>query len=83
MPGGSPGPGPEPGPDGGPMSERLVAGSATGPDQAQPERAMWHFSLPHPVDPPSTGETAGVSSAVTWVAVVVTGLSNPDLDSRG
>ena len=46
----------EPGLDGGPVSERLVAGSATGPGQAQPERALRHFSLPHPVDPPSAGE---------------------------
>ena len=52
---------------------------------AQPgsaRKAMWHFSLPHPVDPPSSGETAGVGCAATWVAVVVTGLGNPDLGGR-
>ena len=47
----------EPGPDGGPISECLVARSAMGPSRAQLEKAKWHSSLPHPVDPPSAGET--------------------------
>ena len=73
----------EPALDGGPLSEHLVAESATGPGWAQPKKALWHFSLPNPVDPPSAGETAGVGCAATWVAVLVTGLSDPDLGGRG
>ena len=73
----------EPGLDGGPVREPLVAGSATGPSRAQPERATWLFSLPHLVDPPSAGETAGVRCTATWVAVVVMGLGDPDLGYRG
>ena len=61
------------------MSEHLVAGSAMGPGRPQSERATWHFSLPHPVDPLSAGKTAGVGCAAIWVAVVVTGLSNQNL----
>ena len=82
LPGGSPGPtsGARPGRR---ARERAPCRSATGPGQAQPKRATWHFSLPHPVDPQSAGETAGVGCAATWVAVVVMGLSDPDLGCRG
>ena len=60
LPGGSPGPTSGARPGRRAESVLLVAGSAMGPSRAQPKSAMWHFSLPHPMDPPSAGETAGV-----------------------
>ena len=39
--------------------------------------------LPNHMDPPAAGETTGVGCAATRVAVVVTGLGDPDLGSRG
>ena len=85
LPGGSPGPLLEPGPEEGPASERLVAGHATEPDQAQPEEAMWLPPSPLlcPVGSPLTGRTAGVKYAARQVAVKAEGLDGRDPGSRG
>ena len=43
---------------------------------SQAQRGLWQFFLPHPVDPPSAGETVRV-------AVEVMGLGAPDMGGRG
>ena len=46
----------EPGPEGGLVGERLVAGLATEPGRAQPEKATWATPpLLRPAGPPPTG----------------------------
>uniref|UniRef100_A0A8D3BKF5 Endonuclease/exonuclease/phosphatase domain-containing protein n=1 Tax=Scophthalmus maximus TaxID=52904 RepID=A0A8D3BKF5_SCOMX len=70
------------GPGGGLVGERLVAGFATEPGRAQPEKATWHLPPLHPVGPPLIGRTAGVGCAATRVAVEVGDLDEPDLGCR-
>ena len=86
LPGGNRGPLLEPGPEGGPASERLVAGHATEPGHAQPEKTTWTSSaspLLCPVGSPLTGKTARVRCAARQVAVKAEGLDRPDPRSRG
>ncbi|KAI4797561.1 hypothetical protein KUCAC02_025000, partial [Chaenocephalus aceratus] len=73
----------EPGPEGGLVGESLVAGLATVPGRAQPEKAMWATPpLLRPAGPPPTGNSKGVGCAARRVAVKAEGLDGPDPGDR-